>query len=126
MGYNTADILKDKMDEGREMRDEKVTSRTCINWEIISHMHTKIGGLHGITTEVKKHYGKLKQFINGEWVKPESGKYFETTNPATGEVIAEAPVASLKEVDRTISAAHEAFKKWRNVPFRIGRDSFLT
>jgi len=68
--------------------------------------------------EVKKHYGKLKQFINGEWVKPESGKYFETTNPATGEVIADAPVASMKEVDRAITAAHEAFKKWRNVPFR--------
>ncbi len=49
-------------------------------------MHTKIGGLHGITTRSKKTFEKkLKRYIN-EWVKPESGKYFETTNPATGEL----------------------------------------
>ncbi|MCX5817231.1 MAG: aldehyde dehydrogenase family protein [Proteobacteria bacterium] len=68
--------------------------------------------------EVNKHYGKLKLFIDGRWVEPETGKYFETTNPATGEVIAEAPVASPGEVDKTIASAQEAFKKWRNVPFR--------
>ncbi|HEY3276997.1 MAG TPA: aldehyde dehydrogenase family protein [Syntrophorhabdaceae bacterium] len=68
--------------------------------------------------EVSAHYGKLKQYINGKWEEPLSGAYFETTNPATGEVIAEAPVASSEEVERAIATAHEAFKKWRNVPFR--------
>jgi malonate-semialdehyde dehydrogenase (acetylating)/methylmalonate-semialdehyde dehydrogenase len=68
--------------------------------------------------EVKAHYGRLKQFIDGAWVEPAGGVYFETTNPATGQVIAEAPVASPEEVERAIASAHEAFKKWRNVPFR--------
>ena len=71
-----------------------------------------------ILPEVKKDYGKLKQYINGKWVEPSSTVYFETTNPATGEKIAEAPVASSGEVEQAIAAAHEAFKKWRNVPFR--------
>ncbi len=71
-----------------------------------------------VLPEVDKHYGKLKLFIDGKWVEPSSGAYFETTNPATGEVIAEAPVASPGEVEKAIAGAHEAFKKWRNVPFR--------
>ncbi len=71
-----------------------------------------------ILPEVKRHYGKLKLYINGQWVNTASKKYFETTNPASGEVIAEAPVASRDEVEQAIAAAQEAFKKWRNVPFR--------
>jgi malonate-semialdehyde dehydrogenase (acetylating) / methylmalonate-semialdehyde dehydrogenase len=71
-----------------------------------------------ILEEISKHYGKLKLYINGRWVDPQSGRYFETTNPATGEVIAEAPIATTDEVDQAIEAAWEGFRKWRNVPFR--------
>jgi malonate-semialdehyde dehydrogenase (acetylating)/methylmalonate-semialdehyde dehydrogenase len=71
-----------------------------------------------IVPEVAKHHGRLKNYINGQWVEPGTGQYFETTNPATGEVIAEAPIASRQDVEAAISAAYEAFKKWRNVPFR--------
>jgi malonate-semialdehyde dehydrogenase (acetylating)/methylmalonate-semialdehyde dehydrogenase len=51
-------------------------------------------------------------------VEPISGKYFETTNPANDEVIAETPIAGREDVEKAISAAYEAFKKWRNVPLR--------
>ena len=68
--------------------------------------------------EVAGHYGRLKLYINGEWVEPETGRYFEDTNPAKDAVIAEAPIAGKNQVDQAIAAAHEAFKKWRNVPFR--------
>ena len=71
-----------------------------------------------VLPEVKSNYGRLKQFIDGEWVDGASGTCFETTNPATGETIAEAPVASPEEVERAIRAADESFKKWRDVPFR--------
>ena len=71
-----------------------------------------------ILSEVSKHYGRLKLYVNGQWVDTGSNKYFETTNPATGEVIAEAPVASGDEVEQAIATAEAAFKKWRNVPFR--------
>lgn len=69
-------------------------------------------------TEISTHYGKLQNYINGQWVGPGTGKYFETTNPATDAVIAEAPIASRQDVEAAITAAHEAFKKWRDVPFR--------
>jgi malonate-semialdehyde dehydrogenase (acetylating)/methylmalonate-semialdehyde dehydrogenase len=71
-----------------------------------------------VLEEVSKHYGRLKLYIDGKWEDPASNAYFTTTNPATGEVIAEAPVASPAEVERAIATAYEAFKKWRNVPFR--------
>ena len=71
-----------------------------------------------IVPEVAKHYGRLKNYINGEWVEAGTGQYFETTNPATDEVIAEGPIASRADVEAAISAAHAAFKKWKDVPFR--------
>jgi malonate-semialdehyde dehydrogenase (acetylating)/methylmalonate-semialdehyde dehydrogenase len=68
--------------------------------------------------EVSKNYGKLDLHINGKWVKPQTGKYFDATNPATGKVIAKAPVAGPDDVEKAIAAAHAAFGKWKNVPFR--------
>lgn len=68
--------------------------------------------------EVSKNYGKLDLHINGKWVTPQTGKYFDVTNPATGRVIAKAPVAGPDDVEKAIAAAHAAFGKWRNVPFR--------
>lgn len=68
--------------------------------------------------EVKKHYGRLKFLIEGEWVDPQSTDSQETTNPATGETIAEFSSASLKEVYAAVEAAHKAFEEWRDVPMR--------
>lgn len=44
-------------------------------------------------------------FINGEWVDAEDGKTFVTTNPATGEKLAECADASAADVDRAVKAA---------------------
>jgi len=68
--------------------------------------------------EVKKHYGKLKFLINGEWVDSKSTDVHETTNPATGEVIAEFPTAATDEAISAVKAAHEAFQTWKNVSLR--------
>jgi malonate-semialdehyde dehydrogenase (acetylating)/methylmalonate-semialdehyde dehydrogenase len=38
------------------------------------------------------------------------------TNPATGEIIAGVPYATVADVDRAVRTAHEAFLKWRDVP----------
>ena len=48
-----------------------------------------------ILPEVKKHYGKLKFLIDGEWVESKSSIINTTTNPATGQIIAEFPTATL-------------------------------
>jgi malonate-semialdehyde dehydrogenase (acetylating)/methylmalonate-semialdehyde dehydrogenase len=75
-----------------------------------------------ILPEVKKHYGRLKFFINGEWIESKSNNCFENTNPATGDVIAEVPVATEAEVEAAINSAWNAFKKWSNMPFRDRAD----
>lgn len=51
-------------------------------------------------------------FINNEWVKPQSGKYFETLNPATGQPLAEVALAGAADVDAAVAAAAAAFPAW--------------
>ena len=68
--------------------------------------------------EVQKHYGKLKFYINGNWVESESDLIYEDVNPATGEVIAEFPSATDSEIEAAIDAAQGAVAKWREVPLR--------
>ncbi len=68
--------------------------------------------------EVQKHYGKLKFYINGDWVKSESDLVYEDVNPATGEAIAEFPSATDSEIEKAIQYAHAALSQWREVPLR--------
>ena len=48
-------------------------------------------------------------FIGGKWVKPSSGKYFPTINPATEEKIAMVAEANDKDVDKAVKAARKAY-----------------
>jgi aldehyde dehydrogenase (NAD+) len=52
---------------------------------------------------------KYDLFIGGKWVKPKSGKYFKTINPATEEVLAEIAEADDKDVDLAVKAARKAY-----------------
>ena len=56
----------------------------------------------------------LKNFINGEYVEPESGRYSDVVNPATGETYAQAPISSERDVDTAYTAASAAFEDWRD------------
>ena len=69
-------------------------------------------------------------FINGKFVKPNSGKYYDTINPATEEKIASIADANEKDVDTAVKAAKTAYDKtWSKMPakerakyiFRIAR-----
>lgn len=55
-------------------------------------------------------------FIGGKFVKPESGKYFDTVNPATGKVIAQVAEANDADVDKAVKAARKAFGPWSKLP----------
>jgi malonate-semialdehyde dehydrogenase (acetylating)/methylmalonate-semialdehyde dehydrogenase len=68
--------------------------------------------------EVKKHYGKQKFLIDGEWVEPKSTALQKNTNPATGDVISEFPEATKEEARAAVEAAHRAFKEWKDFPLR--------
>jgi aldehyde dehydrogenase (NAD+) len=56
-------------------------------------------------------------FIDGKFVKPSSGKYFDTINPATEEKLAEVAEANEKDVDKAVKAARAAYDKtWSKMP----------
>jgi malonate-semialdehyde dehydrogenase (acetylating)/methylmalonate-semialdehyde dehydrogenase len=71
-----------------------------------------------LVPEVKKHYGKLKLFIDGEWVESRSSVTHENVNPATGEVIAEFPTATEEEAVAAVEAALRGFKAMRGIALR--------
>ncbi len=65
---------------------------------------------------LKKHYGRLKNFIDGEWVESETDEWYTALNPATQEPIAEVPISTKEEMDYAIECAQEAYMEWRETP----------
>ena len=51
-------------------------------------------------------------FIDGEWCEAASGGRFEVTDPATGEVIGDAPDGTAEDAVRAVEAADRAFAGW--------------
>ena len=69
-------------------------------------------------------------FIDGKWQKPQSGKYFDTINPANEQVLSRVAEADEKDVDKAVRAARNAYEKvWKKMApaergkyiFRIAR-----
>lgn len=58
--------------------------------------------------QLKKQYDL---FIDGKFVKPSSGKYFDTINPATEEKLSSIAEADEKDVDKAVKAARRAYDK---------------
>ena len=56
----------------------------------------------------------ISHLINGQHVN--SARTFETTNPATQEVLAEVASGGADEVNAAVAAAKAAFPKWANTP----------
>jgi aldehyde dehydrogenase (NAD+) len=62
---------------------------------------------------------KYELFINGRFVKPKSGRYFDSINPATEEKLADIADANAKDVAAAVSAARRAYNNvWRKMPGR--------
>jgi acyl-CoA reductase-like NAD-dependent aldehyde dehydrogenase len=57
-----------------------------------------------------------RNYIGGEWVDATSGETFESTNPATGELIGVFPKSTVEDTDRAVDAAKDAYESWRLVP----------
>ena len=55
---------------------------------------------------------EITHFINGAHVKGTSGRFTEVFNPATGEVQAKVPLATVEEMNDAIAKAAEAQIKW--------------
>lgn len=55
---------------------------------------------------------KYQLLINGQWKDGAEGKTFISTNPATGEKLAELVEADQKDVDLAVKSAWKAFPAW--------------
>jgi aldehyde dehydrogenase (NAD+) len=59
---------------------------------------------------------KYDLFIGGKFVASKAGKYFDSINPATEEVLAEIALANQADVDAAYQAAQKAFSSWSKLP----------
>jgi aldehyde dehydrogenase (NAD+) len=76
--------------------------------------------------QIKKQYDL---FIDGKFIKPAKGKYFDTINPSNDKKIASFAEATSEDVNKAVRAARKAFKSWSSLEgkergkyvFRIAR-----
>src|SRR5271167_3689195 len=62
------------------------------------------------------HHGRrFGHFINGTWVVPSAGQYFDTADPSTGEKLASVAQGGAADVDAAVRAARAAFPKWQSL-----------
>ena len=54
----------------------------------------------------------LDHFIGGQWATPESGEYFASHNPASGELLATVADGNEADVNRAVAAAADALEGW--------------
>src|SRR6266567_3642645 len=60
--------------------------------------------------------GRFGHFINGRWVAPTEGQYFDTIDPATKRVLARVAQGSKADVDAAVAAANAAAPAWAGLP----------
>jgi malonate-semialdehyde dehydrogenase (acetylating)/methylmalonate-semialdehyde dehydrogenase len=59
---------------------------------------------------------ELQHYINGQWQRSKTSQLQEVRNPATGDALAQVPLAAGEDVDRGVRAASQAFPDWRRTP----------
>lgn len=65
-------------------------------------------------SEVKK----LGYFVNGKSEQSKTEKYYDISDPNTGEIIAKAPCCTKEEVNLAVGAANKAYPAWRDTPVK--------
>ena len=68
-----------------------------------------IPGTDGAVVNFKERYGN---FINGEWVAPVNGRYFDNKSPVNGEVFCQIPRSDTADIELALDAAHNAKDAW--------------
>ena len=53
---------------------------------------------------------KYNHYINGNWVSPSGGEWFDTDNPYTGKTWAQIAKGNAKDVDAAVADAKAAFE----------------
>src|SRR3954447_5959123 len=66
-----------------------------------------------MTTDTRQEAQARQMVIGGETVDAADGQTFEVVDPASGKVMATAPLGGREDVDRAVVAAHKAFEDRR-------------
>ena len=66
-------------------------------------------------TWLEQHKRRFGHFINGSWLEPASGEYFDTVDPSNGEKLASVAQGSSADVDAAVTAARAAFPQWQSL-----------
>ena len=69
----------------------------------------KVEFLRAAKSPFKTRYGN---FIDGAFVEPKSGKYFENRSPVNGQVLCEVARSNADDVEAALDAAHAAKDAW--------------
>jgi len=65
---------------------------------------------------VQANFGKIKNFIDGEWVEETGVEYVPLYNPSTGDVIGEVPLSSPETSLKAVESSYQAYDGWRKLP----------
>ena len=60
-----------------------------------------------------RHHRRFNEFIGGAWVAPASGEYMTTSDPSTGETIAEVAKGNIDDMTAAVAAARKALPVWQ-------------
>src|SRR5271167_2813477 len=58
----------------------------------------------------------VRNYVNGQWIESRAAEWLDVTNPATGDIIAKAPLSDASEVNAAVEAAAAAYPEWRRTP----------
>ena len=62
---------------------------------------------------LERHHRRFNLFIGGRWVAPASGEYMSTSDPSTGETIAEVAKGNIDDMNAAVAAARKALPVWQ-------------
>lgn len=58
----------------------------------------------------------IQNYIGGELLPPDSGKYLDNIDPSRGKVYSYIPDSEKSDIDKAVLAAEKAFPAWANTP----------
>lgn len=66
-------------------------------------------GTEGAIVNFKARY---QNYINGQWIEPQNGQYFDNVSPINGQVFCQVPRSDEADIELALDAAHNAKESW--------------
>ena len=85
----------------KKKRGKKMSAEAMKVSSVLDTSHLKV------KFPFKSKYGN---YINGKFVEPKSGKYFDNPSPISNEIICSVARSNEKDVEAALDAAHAAFE----------------